>query len=188
MSNKLEMNFQNGTKTVQFSMEGYSEELSKELVCNILKAITESGNESNKISEKRPILGFNKIVEKPKDVDKTALSKEEAPNVETPIEEAPVCESPEELEHDHEPEEDQAAIFGTDTETYQTYYICKCGDKGKHRIKRSQIYVNCWKCGQRMRVRDAHPDGFPMKDTYGNVFIAGEYKRVDHQKYGAMVY
>lgn len=59
---------------------------------------------------------------------------------------------------------------------YQTYYVCpKCKQKGKGYIKENDIHVQCYNCHQYMKVRNATDKGFPDADTFGNVFIAGEF-------------
>jgi hypothetical protein len=196
MCTKFEMKFNHGLKSMDFKMEGYSEETSMNLVNSIMNAITESGNSKSaapkietqdkceldllKRERQSRVFEWNNVVRN---------QKEEAiPQEETITDEQATIHNSTAETHQEETSEDQETIFNPDNETHQTYYICKCGDKGKHKIKRSQIYVNCWKCGKRMRVRDAHIEGFPMKDSYGNTFIAGEFKRSDQQKYGAMVY
>ncbi|USK77679.1 hypothetical protein [Peribacillus frigoritolerans] len=182
MCTKFEMKFNHGLKSMDFKMEGYSEETSVSLISKIMKTITESGNSKRVVSkvEEPKIFEFNNVVRE---------QKEYLPNPQEEIEEeqATIFNSTDEIKQE-ETDEEQADLFNSDDETHQTFYVCKCGDKGKHRIKRSQIYVNCWKCGKRMRVRDAHMEGFPMKDVFGNIFIAGEFKRLDQSKYGAMVY
>lgn len=174
MTNTLDFKFIEGQKTVDFSMSGFNDEHSIILVKEIMKVITKSGNEENiEVVEMEPQLEEVKdeqLEEGLKLVDD--LIEDDAPEEETP----------EQINID-----DRIALFNSDNETYQAYYICKCGDRGKHRIKRSQIYVNCHNCGKRMRTRDAHMEGFPMKDEYGNSFIAGEYKRSDEVKYGAFI-
>lgn len=59
---------------------------------------------------------------------------------------------------------------------YQSYYVCsKCGDRGKTFTPKGSEYVNCKRCGEGMEKRDATEKGFPNVDSYGNVYIAGEY-------------
>lgn len=59
---------------------------------------------------------------------------------------------------------------------YQTYYVCtRCKQKGKGYIKENDKQVQCYNCHQYMKVRNATDKGFPDADTFGNVFIAGEF-------------
>lgn len=61
---------------------------------------------------------------------------------------------------------------------YQAFYICPdCGHKGKHFIEAGSVYCNCKECGKRMRVREAVKDQHLTKDTFGNYFVAGKFKR-----------
>jgi len=59
---------------------------------------------------------------------------------------------------------------------YQTYYVCtKCKQKGKGYIKENDRHVQCYNCHQYMQIRSATDKGFPDADTFGNIFIAGEF-------------
>ena len=63
---------------------------------------------------------------------------------------------------------------------YQTFYICpKCSNKGKRYIPRQAIYITCHNCSRDMRIKPATSKGFPNPDSYGNVFIAGNFIRVE---------
>lgn len=62
-------------------------------------------------------------------------------------------------------------------ELYQTYYICpKCKNRGKRFIPKHATHTNCHSCFNQMRVKSASLKGFPNKDKYGNIFVAGEFK------------
>jgi len=59
---------------------------------------------------------------------------------------------------------------------YQTYYVCtRCKEKGKGYIKENDRHVQCYNCNQYMMARHATDKGFPDADTFGNIFIAGEF-------------
>lgn len=60
---------------------------------------------------------------------------------------------------------------------YQTYYICpKCKDKNKKYIPRYAVVIQCKNCFHRMRIKNASLKGFPNKDKYGNIFVAGDFE------------
>ncbi|MGF7535127.1 hypothetical protein AAGG74_15850 [Bacillus mexicanus] len=60
---------------------------------------------------------------------------------------------------------------------YQTFYICpKCKDKNKKYIPRYAFEVECRNCFNTMRKRNASLKGFPNKDKYGNIFVAGSFE------------
>lgn len=62
---------------------------------------------------------------------------------------------------------------------YQMYYKCpRCTNKGKRYIPKESIYTNCHSCHFRMRVQHATTQGFPNKDAFQNVFIAGAFNRL----------
>ncbi|MED2737023.1 hypothetical protein [Bacillus toyonensis] len=64
-------------------------------------------------------------------------------------------------------------------EIYQMYYKCpRCSNKGKRYIPKESIYTNCHSCHFRMRVQHATTLGFPNKDAFQNIFIAGAFKRL----------
>lgn len=66
------------------------------------------------------------------------------------------------------------------TKYYRCRYICsKCRNKGNHYIKKTDGFITCHECGNRMRVISATEKGFPDTDDYGNFFIAGAYKRMN---------
>lgn len=195
MCKGIELKLQEDNKTLEFRLSGYGEESSMKLTRDILDLFTNSGKEN----EEKESSSSNRIVlvsdakanyiksRQTQDLD----TKKENPSNIYEFHKAVREEDEEKLENesaasDQVEEEEGYSTFYDYTEKHQAYYICKCGDRGKHRITRSNIYINCWKCGKRMRVRDAHMDGFPMKDDYGNTFIAGEFKRADQMKYGAV--
>ncbi|WP_456364347.1 hypothetical protein [Priestia aryabhattai] len=62
---------------------------------------------------------------------------------------------------------------------YQTYY--KCANKGcqterKVFIQEGQQYVYCAKCHRKMKVKSASFKGFPNKDCFGNIYVAGNFR------------
>lgn len=62
-------------------------------------------------------------------------------------------------------------------ELYQTYYICpKCKNRGKRFIPKHATHTNCHSCFNQMRIKSASLKGFPNKDKFGNIFVAGEFK------------
>lgn len=70
---------------------------------------------------------------------------------------------------------------GTGVPLYQVFYVCKCKHKGKHYIAQKTPYVNCHECGARQIVRPAAVGPFPHVDGFGNIFIAGAFKREDEK-------
>lgn len=64
----------------------------------------------------------------------------------------------------------------------QLYYICECGNRGKHYISTEREYVSCHQCPNDMMVRLANPRGPEYKDEHGNNYIAGEYKKTMKDK------
>lgn len=56
-------------------------------------------------------------------------------------------------------------------ETYKCHYRCSCGDSGNHYVPIYTLKVNCYNCGQALKVVDAD-DGFPNRDEFGNYYIA----------------
>lgn len=64
----------------------------------------------------------------------------------------------------------------------QLYYICECGNKGKHFITPKREYVTCHVCPTKMKVRLANERGPEYKDEHGNFYIAGEYKKTMKDK------
>ncbi|MGM9924778.1 MAG: hypothetical protein ACI35R_11080, partial [Bacillus sp. (in: firmicutes)] len=63
---------------------------------------------------------------------------------------------------------------------YQLFYICSdCGKKGKHYITPGTPSVICGnnECNHHMMVRQATLGGILEPDTFGNYYIAGEFKR-----------
>lgn len=186
MCNSLDMKYSEGNKSLEFTLSGYSDEKSLELARDIIGMITKSGKLQSARKIKIPIKGLNRVIEKDEITEQVHndIKKEPETHNNNVFDLNSKVEMPKEIT----PIDDSIPVFNNDNETFQTYYICKCGDRGKFAIKRSQIHVNCRNCGKRMRVRDAHMDGFPMKDDYGNSFIAGEFKRSDELKYGAAFY
>lgn len=175
----------------ELKIENQSEEYSKEIVNNLFNlfknpadiAIDPVENELLKYKEGYQAFQTDKVglhhtasewevkeeVKSSLDVNEVQEIQHETDNISS-NEDIPVVED----------EEVHKNFNCVDDDKYQTFYICpSCKDKGKHHIKRSRIYVNCKKCGKRMRIREAHKDGFPMKDDYGNMFIAGDFKRAD---------
>lgn len=59
--------------------------------------------------------------------------------------------------------------------SYQCYYKCECGNKGKHYIERNRLYISCHDCQKRMKVKQAREGKFPSVDTFGNFFVAGNF-------------
>ena len=66
---------------------------------------------------------------------------------------------------------------GTLYDKKQLWYICPCGNKGKHHIAPQRKYVTCHVCDEKMMVRPANESGPDYKDEYGNYFIAGEFRK-----------
>lgn len=64
----------------------------------------------------------------------------------------------------------------------QCWYICECGNKGKHYISNNREFVSCHVCPNRMMVRLADPRGPEYKDDKGNYYIAGEYRKTMKDK------
>lgn len=61
---------------------------------------------------------------------------------------------------------------------FQSFYHCpKCKDRDKTFTPKGSQYVNCKRCGEGMLKRDASEEGFPEVDSYGNIYIAGEFNR-----------
>lgn len=74
------------------------------------------------------------------------------------------------------------------SEKKQLWYICSCGNKGKHYITPQRKYVTCHACPEKMMVRLANNAGPDHADEYGNHFIAGEFRKTmksieDEQKF-----
>ncbi|MGN5651019.1 hypothetical protein [Bacillus sp. Brlt_9] len=62
---------------------------------------------------------------------------------------------------------------------YQMYYKCpNCKNTGKRYIPKESIFTNCHSCHYKMRIKSASDQGFPNKDAFQNVFIAGIFKRL----------
>lgn len=62
---------------------------------------------------------------------------------------------------------------------YQTYYKCAskgCQTERKIFIQKDQQYVYCAKCHRKMKVKSASFKGFPNKDCFGNIYVAGNFK------------
>ncbi|KAB2328918.1 hypothetical protein F7731_23480 [Cytobacillus depressus] len=192
MCTNLELKLNEGNKNMEFKLSGYSEESSMMIVQSLMRVFA-SSEQTPKNPEKLDFhipANFFQQRRQQKDEEKKAIessisNNKVAATQEIVTEDIPQNPIPQEEKEEETAEINPEAFF--DLDLYQTYYICTCGDRGKHRIKRSQIYVNCWKCGKRMRVRDAHMEGFPQKDGYGNTYIAGEFRRADEVKYGAYI-
>lgn len=192
MSNgSIDFKFNEGNRTISINMTGYGEETSLLLMKEVLKAV----HSNPVIQEKEEIAAVEKseynqglkLVENKIEIPELHDSPQDEFIEEDLYTEEDLTPPDEVLNEVNEEVHEHEDPFNPDNESYQAYYICKCGDRGKHKIKRSQIYLNCWKCGKRMRVRDASINGFPYKDDYGNTFIAGEFRRSDELKYGAMI-
>lgn len=67
-------------------------------------------------------------------------------------------------------------------ERKQCFYICSCGNKGKHFISSNRTYISCHKCNHKMMVREATNKGPDHADEFGNYYIAGEFKRTMKDK------
>lgn len=65
---------------------------------------------------------------------------------------------------------------------FQSFYHCpKCKDRDKTFTPKGSQYVNCKKCGEGMPKRDASSKGFPEVDSYGNIYIAGDFEKTLNQ-------
>lgn len=61
---------------------------------------------------------------------------------------------------------------GEQVPTYKTSYFCPNGHQGRRYVKEDATFVFCHSCSKRLKIRDAHKDGFPNRDTFGNFYIA----------------
>jgi Zn ribbon nucleic-acid-binding protein len=74
----------------------------------------------------------------------------------------------------------QSVIHKSGRTLYKAYYVCpKCNERGKTYVPKGSQFVNCKKCGHGMNRLEASAKGFPETDVFGNVFIAGNFKRMD---------
>ncbi|MED4914350.1 hypothetical protein [Parageobacillus thermoglucosidasius] len=70
-------------------------------------------------------------------------------------------------------------VAGDGTNTYRCYYKCpSCGDKGKRYIPLDTKTIQCRNCEAELKVVTAvgmwDATGIPVRDTWGNFFIANE--------------
>lgn len=60
-----------------------------------------------------------------------------------------------------------------ETKLYRTHYECpNCDNKGKRYIPDSNTYIHCHGCNVKIEIEPATPEGFPMRDEWGNFFKA----------------
>lgn len=167
-SSNIELKYSEGNRSVEFKLTGFTEVTAQKVMHDILNSF----NGSKPLEEKKKEFTLSH--------EYVELRRKNTEEIKEPL-----LEEPKDIAAQEVVEDEKQMHF--DTDKFQAYYICKCGDRGKHYIERSQIHINCWNCGKRMQVRDAHIQGFPMKDDFGNTYIAGEFKRSDEIKYGAYI-
>lgn len=62
---------------------------------------------------------------------------------------------------------------------YRVRVKCSCGREMNRYITPNEVQILCIDCGKFNQVRPATKEGFPNRDSWGNFFIAGEFKRDD---------
>jgi hypothetical protein len=58
---------------------------------------------------------------------------------------------------------------------YKTRYFCAkfdCNDQGNHYLPEGTETTYCRKCNAQLEVRPASEEGFPVRDSFGNFYIA----------------
>lgn len=63
------------------------------------------------------------------------------------------------------------------TKTYKLHYKCEaCWNTGNHYVYETSKVTWCHRCQHEMKVIPATPQGFGFRDTFGNYFVAGEFR------------
>ncbi|MBU7315956.1 hypothetical protein [Paenibacillus oleatilyticus] len=93
-------------------------------------------------------------------------------------------ENKEELETTYKETDDQPEFIRTGireredgTKLYRLHYKCiACWNRGNYWVYQDSKRTWCHRCQHELNVYPAHPEGFPNRDTFGNFFVAGDFK------------
>lgn len=143
----------------------------------VVTDLTTSEELIRKFEEYNKLMNEGNDAQDPKKVYPTNASSQQNINVMKNENFVDVKENEEDVQE--ESERDYSIQERKGIKTYQTFYKCenkKCKQTGKRFVRKNAVFVYCYSCGKKMRLKPASKGEFPHKDDFGNIYVAGDFK------------